>query len=776
MRLARQIAHTNVCRVYDVGETEGRHFISMEFVDGEDLATLLRRIGHLPQDKGVQIARELCMGLAAAHAQGILHRDLKPSNVMLDGRGRARITDFGLAALAGQIGVEDTRAGTPAYMAPEQLSGREVTARSDIYSLGLVLYELFTGRPAFSAVGTTPPSPSSGVAGLDPAVEQAVLRCLAREPRERPASALAVAAALPGGDPLAAALAAGETPSPEMVADAESESALRPAVGVSLLTLILAGLFAWAFVAPRNSLLSQIALEKPTEALVADAREILQEAGCTGRPADSAVGYLVDSELVEHVEETDSSPERWKRLATVRPAPVHFWYRQSPLRLVPSNKSGIVYRSDPPESRTGMASVRLDTHGRLIELLVVPPSRDGPDHREETPEWGPLLRRAGLEPKGLRPVLPTWHPRVDCDTRIAWEGAYENQPDVALHIEACGATGRPAWFRIVYPWEKPPPDKPWTPPPFQRVVDGLFAIVILLMLVCGGLLARRNLRLGRGDRKAAFRMAGCAFVASFAAFVLRADHTPNPLRFFLDPLPDALLAAAATWLLYVAMEPYVRRHWPHALITWSRLVALGRLRDPLVGRDILVGGAACVTWLLISSIPVREWIGRTSLAPSWARWELTALEGVRQLLGVHVQALLLVLLLPMGLFFLVLLLRMVLRRAWLASLLVLALVVLQRTVTSDGDPVAVLLTVSFFATMLFVLVRFGLLAAVFLQVFLVVPSRLVPLADLSSWYAVQSLIPLFALAALAVWGFHLSRAGRPILDGLLGEDSARDQP
>ena len=108
----------------------------MEYVDGEDLATLLRRIGRLPADKALEVARKVCAGLAAAHDKGVLHRDLKPANVMLDGRGNVMITDFGLAALADQIAAGDVRSGTPAYMAPEQLEGREVTTRSDIYSLG----------------------------------------------------------------------------------------------------------------------------------------------------------------------------------------------------------------------------------------------------------------------------------------------------------------------------------------------------------------------------------------------------------------------------------------------------------------------------------------------------------------------------------------------------------------------------------------------------------------------------------------------------------------
>ncbi len=144
VRIARQVSHPNVCRVYDVGEMDGQQYLSMEYVDGEDLASLLKRIGRLPPDKALDISRELCAGLAAAHERGVLHRDLKPANVMVDGRGRARITDFGLAIAAGEV-VEGEVSGTPAYMAPEQLAGKGASVRSDVYALGLVLYELYTG-------------------------------------------------------------------------------------------------------------------------------------------------------------------------------------------------------------------------------------------------------------------------------------------------------------------------------------------------------------------------------------------------------------------------------------------------------------------------------------------------------------------------------------------------------------------------------------------------------------------------------------------------------
>ena len=150
VRLARQVSHPNVCRVFDIGEASGLPFLTMEYVDGEDLASLLRRIGRLPQDKAIDISRQLCAGLAAAHDVGVLHRDLKPANVMLDSRGKVRITDFGLAGVVAP-GEEEVIGGTPAYMSPEQLAGELATAQSDIYSLGLVLYEIFTGKAAFEA-------------------------------------------------------------------------------------------------------------------------------------------------------------------------------------------------------------------------------------------------------------------------------------------------------------------------------------------------------------------------------------------------------------------------------------------------------------------------------------------------------------------------------------------------------------------------------------------------------------------------------------------------
>src|SRR5206468_1930333 len=199
------------------GEVEGMPFISMEYIDGEDLASLHSRIGGLPCDKAIETARKLCAGLAAAHDRGIIHRDLKPQNIMMNKRGEVIIMDFGLAAIADHLTGPEARNGTPAYMAPEQLRGEAVTAKSDIYALGLVLYEIFTGKKPFDAQNVQQlidmqqsmhlTSVVSVAADVDPVVEKVIRRCLDPDPARRPASAVAVMAALPGGDPLAAALA-----------------------------------------------------------------------------------------------------------------------------------------------------------------------------------------------------------------------------------------------------------------------------------------------------------------------------------------------------------------------------------------------------------------------------------------------------------------------------------------------------------------------------------------------------------------------------------------
>jgi len=198
VRVARQITHPAVCRVFDVGNADGVVFFTMELVDGEDLAALVRRVGRLPSEKVNDIARQLCGGLAAAHAQGVLHRDLKPGNVLIDNQGQVRITDFGIAIWQAQP-MSHSLTGTPAYMAPEQRTmGATLSPQTDIYALGLVLYELLVGQHPFrQSGGSAPPAlPSSIVPSVNPQLERVIMEALSIDPIARPASATEFAARL----------------------------------------------------------------------------------------------------------------------------------------------------------------------------------------------------------------------------------------------------------------------------------------------------------------------------------------------------------------------------------------------------------------------------------------------------------------------------------------------------------------------------------------------------------------------------------------------------
>ena len=418
VRIARQDTHPNVCRVYDVGVAEGLHYISMEFVDGEDLGSLLRRIGRLPVDKAVETARKLCAGLAAAHEKGVLHRDLKPANVMIDGRGHVIIMDFGLAGLAEQLQA-DVRSGTPAYMSPEQLAGTEVTAKSDLYALGLLLYEVFTGKRAFEASSlielmqmqerAAPASITSVARDLDPTVERVIMRCLDPDPRRRPASAMAVAAGLPGGDPLAAALAAGETPSPELVAAAGETEGLEPKAAIAWLAAAAVFIGAAIIIAPHVCITSKLNLENSPDALTRDARAHIRGFGYTTKPADNAWGleYTADYQKYAATHPREAAAH-WDRPTAGQPPLARLWYREGPQPLAAQHsRSASVSYDDPPFEVSGMLRLQIDPDGRLLRFEAVPPQVEDPAPPGPEPIPPPEPSSASKPPPGAAAPSPS---------------------------------------------------------------------------------------------------------------------------------------------------------------------------------------------------------------------------------------------------------------------------------------------------------------------------------------------------------------------------------
>ena len=760
VKLARSVTHANVCRVHDLGEVDGLLYLSMEYVDGEDLSALLRRIGAPGEKKALEIAGQLCAGLAAAHAKGVLHRDLKPANVMIDGAGKVRITDFGLAILEEDERERGVVAGTPAYMAPEQLAGGEATAKSDIYALGLVLYELFTGVRAWPADdvvelmrlhATRSIEPPSAHGLRNERIERTILSCLERDLVRRPRSPTSVAAALTGADPIAAALAAGETPTPEMVAASGGEGTLSTTVALALVAAILALFVALMFVAPRASLYGDISLENEPAVLAHQAREILQSVGLAVPDGDRAFGFIPADSSFANAPGSMS----WSY-------GVQFWYREAPFSLQPSDLNWFdwgVSSDDPPIHWEGMVSLWLSTGGELRWLEAVPPDLSWylpkPARSGAHCNWEPLFAAAGLSSAEFKSVEPEMTPPQGCDERAAWVGPDPQHSRAELRVEGAAFEGRPVSF--------------WLEGPVDFELGSLDTDLVwvvqfwlgLLALVGGIALARRNLTRGRGDPRAAARLALVVALTWLFVALLRTNHTTYVLVeqwLLVRALAWALFGGAFVGMLYLALEPSVRRVWPDHLVSWSRLIS-GRWRDPLVARDLLVGLGAGILGTLMSF--TRVWPGDlllrqaghlTSNFPCAAGLRGVIAEFCLQTgIGVAHGFILL---------FTLVALRFLVRRSWIAYVLFAPLVLFANGfVGTMGPPIldwAVRLLLA--ALLLVVVARFGFFAlAVTLATFYFL--SLIPLTnELSVWYADATIFAGLVIGVLTFTAAHFARA------------------
>ena len=746
VRVARQVSHPNVCRVYDIGVADGLMFLSMEYVDGEDLGCLLRRIGRLPTDKAIEITRKLCAGLAAAHEKGVIHRDLKPANIMLDSEGHVVIMDFGLAGVAEQMVGAEIRAGTPGYMAPEQLAGREVTVRSDIYSLMMQLQE-----------HSLPPSLLTVVKDLDPAVERVIHRCLSPDPSNRPASALAVAAALPGGDPLAAALAAGETPSPLVVAASGSTAGTRPAVALGIAAFIAVCMLAILVLAPMVQYTGIAPLPLPPEVLTHKAREYAAAFGYSHRPADQAGEFSYDHDALLYIERQTPAAARWDAIARARPGAVQFWYRQSPRTLEPVGR--IVTEEDPPQNVSGMLHMTLAPDGRLLDFSAVPPQLDDSRTGVTSVDWNPLLSAAGFQAANLTAADPRWIPPVMADARMAWATGMPGAPQTKLRLEAAAWHGKPVYFAVVGPWTRAARVDAFQPS--RRIMQLCELLLAIAVLIGAALLSRHNVKRSHGDIQGATRLSAFAGAVFFAIWLLHGTHKPTAWEIgaLFHEIALTLLVAASVWVGYVAVEPFVRRHWPQAIVSWTRLLA-GGWRDPLVGRDLLIGVAAGCFWTLVSagSTLIERHLGAMPNLPF-----LFPLLSTRATLAAALAAFANTLIQLLVAFFVLFVVRALLRKEWLSAA---AFILFFTVLTSAGTStpwVDAAFAVPTGITVYLIITRAGFvafLAALYVQYFF----AFLPLtSDFSSWYAGGTIFALLIVGGLAVFGAHSALAGRSIL-------------
>jgi serine/threonine-protein kinase len=790
VRIGRQVSHPNVVRLYDLIEIEGHPCLAMEFVDGEDLSSLLARIGRLPPAKAVDIARDLCGGLAAAHDKGVIHRDLKPANVMIDGKGRARIADFGIAALAGSVDA-GAFAGTPAYLAPELLRGQPATVQSDLFALGLVLYEACTGQRRFNARSlgelkalhetTAPPKLADTARDIPVQLERAVLCCLEMDPAERPSSAHAVMASLPGGDPLQAAMAAGETPSPAMVAAAGTVGDLGVAAAWAWLGAALAGLALLLSIVAQATLIGRIAPPNAPEVLEDRTRTILASLGYADPPADTAGYFESDLDYDRQFAGRDRTRDPWRDLADARPGPLRYVHRQSPrpmaaritvIRGFAPAETGRIVSDDPPFTRPGMIDVQLDPRGRLVDLRVLPvaTARTATDAALQ-PDWSKLFAAAGLEAAQLTPVAAPDLP-VATDHVQAWEATFPGQPE-RVQVEAAMLHGKPVWFRMHRPGLETDVD---ALPASYRVALWVGLIVSAGLWIALAALVRRNLRLGRGDRAGARRLAVSMFVLLLAAQLLRADHVAvafEEMSIANDLLAHTLMNAVVLWLTYVGLEPIARRRWPRLLVGWSRLLS-GRWRDPMVGRDVLLGvvGGVALVLVLHLAIVVPAWLGAAAPAPRGH--VVSSLGSLRHLLYFALLAPYTAVIIGFGTLLGVYLGRVVLRWHALAVMVAGLCLYFGFAVFTGIREVWSVASAVFAAIYLLILMRRGLLAAVAAFAVFMLLDATPFTADPSAWYADRTLLTLALLAGLLGLAFWTSLGGKsPFGNAFADRDEAR---
>jgi serine/threonine-protein kinase len=783
VEMAQSVSHPNVCRVHELGR-HGKHvFVSMAFIDGESLRRVLSRsVGVLTDDEKLRIAHDLCAGLAAIHDKRILHRDLKPDNVMLDGTGRAVITDFGIASYAGAA--TDRRSGTPAYKAPEIHTGELPTRRSDIYSLSVLLYELYAGRLPFEAESEEErlrlqhagapawPDPDA----VDPAVRTAIARGLSPEPDKRFGSAAELAVALPPRPEMSPVPRRGRTVAPETLLVAPRVQVRRRLAWSLLATIVLTlppAVWLSSAVQPGRR-----AAEGKTPAVLASrARDVLLQLGFDEPPADSRYGYLYASP--DGRRPNAARHEASALAAQPAVSPFRFWYRQSANPLVALDY-GTPFSSydDPPARGAGDVGLHLDPQGRLLLLDAWPAeSKNRPMDSLET-DWQAVFAAAGLDPTRFRRVAPAWIPSIFADRQGAWTGHHPNRDDGSIRVEAAAFRGQVVGFRI-FAGEEPAAERAWTRPWPMASATGQLVLSFWFYagVIAAVMMARRNLRRRTADRPAAFRIALVVLIARLLVWLLGYPHV---ISADIGPpqaaLARALLTATLVWILYVALEPTVRSLWPRYSASWVR-VLYGRVRDVLVGRDLLIGvafGLAALSWAQLY-VAVPGWLG---FAPPRAGsqnpllWQIGrgSVDILCESLASPARAL------AMGIFTVVhavrvalfgvigiALLRLILVRAWLSRVAAFLLLVFL-TLPSEGHPAAAVIAAAVSSTLwLTVLIRFGLLSTVTATVVAWLLSGLPMAPTLDAWTVSVSAYTLLVVLAVTVGGFVAALGGKPIL-------------
>jgi serine/threonine protein kinase len=740
VRMAREVSHPSVCRVFDVGEHDGELFMSMEYVHGEDLSSLLRRVGRLPVDRALVMVRQLCGGLAAAHAKGVLHRDLKPANIMIDAEGRVKITDFGLAT-TGAGGAVSDRAGTPGYMAPEQITGEaRASERTDLYALALVTFELLTGRPAFDAPGPSellrrqlagaPDLPGDLAAELSPAFEGMLMCAMQREPARRPSSVLAFAAAIPGTDALAMAEEAGMTPSPELIAGVPPGRRRPPRWKVwSLFSAVILVLLLGVDISDDyGSFAPALPVDSP-ELLASRAIELVERVHPNADLSDLEWGFIENTDAVA----IDDA--------------VLFWAATIDEAEAPPAIERLLFNTDviTGEQLAGSGLVVLLDREARLRLYWERGVRLPWSGTDDPADWSALFDAAGLRIDEL--VAATPETPLSYATEVkAWEGATASLP---IRVDGAAVSDRPVYFAVRDDGGEDRQTLGSVRIEAAQVASLILAPLLIVIVVLAVRMAFRSKHSGRSDRRGARRLVVFLLVVDLVRIVL------TPVQHPLAPevlsgvfgVIGALVRAAIVWVGYLALEPGVRRVWPRTLIAWKKVLD-GRFRDALVGAGILAGLLAGAVWAWLV-------LGASALAPSEVAGFLLQRSAAERLMSVlSWQATVSAVLSEVGIAVLdgilkvltLVLMRSVLKKPLLASAAFVAFDTLLRGSAMGGGPIAFGLSAALAVIAVAVITRYGMLAYVVASLTSGLLSRFPISEHVERWYGGGGLLVLVLLA------------------------------
>ncbi len=638
--LAREISHRNVCRVFDIGQVDEIPFLSMEYIDGETLGALLGRINRFPRESAIETALQLSSGLAAVHDQGVLHLDLKPSNVMIDGRGRIRLTDFGIAEFKDNSENRLSNLGTPLYMAPEHLDQGKASIQSDIYSLGIVLFKIYTGRLPYDITSkediTTLPLPrllelknlppqqlSSIVPDIDISVEQVIMQCLEIDPARRPPSAHHVAAEIGHTRPLKDRLRHGDTPSPTFVASLPPLKHIKPKLAYTVFAGIILSLLLNAILSTSTQRYAHESdLKKPAimeERALALSKYLFGNSTQSTEVRDSQYLYTTGSGPSSDTKSSSSS--RFQFVSRTTPSDSYDPQEDEITKLYAPGSSIII----------------LDTEKKLIEACRLPLPGEAISHSNQNSNepwkgdipdlflgWNlNLSEKAKIEAQ-LTPLPPN-DPLKNMETNRSTlrDSTRLSRGET---VDVARINGQLQHLRISSEGQERPLSSIQEQKPWQ------YGFLQFLALIGACHIGWSNLRKRKSDRSGAFRLAFFIFCLGTLARILGAHHSSDILaefRIVWEIIQSQIFHAFFIWILYIALEPLARRAWPEALISWNRLLS-NRQSDPLVATDALVGTlTGCIGGVMcLGSFAIHSWITKTPVDATLI--ELSILNGTQE--------------------------------------------------------------------------------------------------------------------------------------------------